>query len=137
MLTEHNLRKCKLCPVLCQVEGQRFPQNCSVPRCERCGAKFAYLLKVSKLLAGTKPKDLEEKFKPCYCETKYLIIFENVHFFPIILFPKCVNVQSGDRGACFCFNFISEQRVRFRQIGCKAGKLWFHVVKGFCKRFFC
>lgn len=39
-----------------------------------------YLLNVSKLLASTKPKDFERKFKICYSEITYLIVFENVYF---------------------------------------------------------
>ena len=72
-----------------------------MPRCERRGAKCIKLT-VSTYWPARNPKDPEEKFKPCYCETKYLITFDNdVHFFPIILFPKCVHVQSGDRCARF------------------------------------
>ena len=87
--TELNLRKRKLHLVSCQLGRPAIPTGCLSLCFEWCGAKLVYLLSISQLLASRKPKDFEEKFKLCYSEINYLIIFEKILISPL-LYPQNV-----------------------------------------------
>lgn len=84
MFTEHYLRKHKLHLASCQLARPAIPMSCLSLCFKWCGAKLVYLLSISKLLASRKPKDFEKKFKLCYSEINYLVIFEKILISPLL-----------------------------------------------------